>query len=70
MRKYPADPVTGTGNVACSHCAHFYVTWDAAFPSGCRAMGFKCRGLPVEAVRRASGEDCRWFLPREGRTRK
>jgi len=58
--------------VSCFSCRHFYVTWDPAFPRGCRAMGFKGRQLPGEVVRRASGVACMLFAERVnmGRTGK
>ena len=46
---------------SCYRCAHFYVTWDPAFPRGCRAMGFKGRELPAETVLRASGMTCQLY---------
>ena len=42
----------------CFECVHFHITWDKHFPYGCRAMGFKTRGMPSEEVLRASGEHC------------
>lgn len=46
----------------CRRCRHYFVTWDEDFPQGCRAMGFKSRRCPEEAVRQAmEGEPCRLF---------
>ncbi len=59
----------GRTRVTCFGCAHFHVTWDPTFPRGCRALGFKCRELPSDFVRRASGEECRYFAPRPGSSR-
>ena len=50
--------------VNCLRCVHFFVTWEPARPRGCRALGFKCRGVPSQAVRSASGEECRYFRQR------
>ncbi len=53
----------------CLRCRHFYVTWDPRFPRGCRALGFKTRGIPADEVRRASGRDCLFFEPRSDKGR-
>ncbi|MBF0284028.1 MAG: uracil-DNA glycosylase [Magnetococcales bacterium] len=50
----------------CRRCQHYYVTWEAQHPHGCRAMGFKSRLLPALEVRRASGENCRAFQAKPG----
>jgi hypothetical protein len=50
---------------SCRHCRHYYVTWDKAFPHGCRAMGFKGKTSPSVSVRQASGMDCQLFVKRE-----
>ncbi|MHB8765640.1 MAG: uracil-DNA glycosylase [Deferrisomatales bacterium] len=52
---------------ACFRCRHFYVTWDPTFPRGCRALGFKSRELPCDAVRGASGAECLHFAERPPR---
>ncbi|HSH68368.1 MAG TPA: hypothetical protein VK997_00520 [Deferrisomatales bacterium] len=51
--------------VNCLQCVYFFVTWEAARPRGCRALGFKCREVPSQAVRNASGEECRYFRRRD-----
>jgi hypothetical protein len=47
------------------------VTWDEAFPKGCRALGFKSRTMPYQAVLSASGMECQMFkakvLAKKGR---
>jgi len=48
----------------CTHCAYYYVTWDARFPRGCKAYGFKTRGLPSATVFRASGQPCLQYKPK------
>ncbi len=50
--------------VSCFRCRHFYVTWDPRLPRGCRALGFKTRQMPAEAVRQASGTVCLYFEPK------
>ncbi|GAB4259216.1 MAG: hypothetical protein Kow0092_07340 [Deferrisomatales bacterium] len=54
------------GRVDCFRCRHFFVTWDPAFPRGCRAMGFKGRRLPSQVVREASGAECLRFEDKGG----
>jgi hypothetical protein len=53
------------GRIDCHRCHHYFVTWNPAFPHGCRGMGFKSRSLPNDAVRQATGgQDCLMFAPR------
>jgi len=49
----------------CHRCASFWVTYDQQHPYGCRAFGMKSRALPSQAVRDASGHECRAFTPKE-----
>lgn len=48
----------------CIGCAHYFVTWDAGAPHGCKAMSFKSRNLPSAVVFESSGMPCLHFLPR------
>ena len=48
----------------CRDCIHHYITWDASFPYGCRAMDFKSRRLPHLDVLESSGEQCLMFEPK------
>jgi hypothetical protein len=49
-------------SVVCHKCAFYYVTWDPAFPHGCRGMGFKSRRYPITDVRRVMNhKDCLLF---------
>lgn len=48
----------------CRGCAHFFVTYDPAFPYGCRMLGFKSRRTPCIEVEEAAGQPC---LAREER---
>ncbi|HFC53895.1 MAG TPA: uracil-DNA glycosylase [Gammaproteobacteria bacterium] len=48
----------------CYRCRHFYITWQAAFPYGCRAMGFRSRRNPADEVLQTSGVQCLHFLHR------
>lgn len=45
----------------CRACVHYYITHDARFPYGCRAMDFKSKRLPLQEVREATGRDCQLF---------
>jgi len=56
--------------INCNSCRHYYITWDRNFPYGCRAMGFKCRESPSEAVYKSSGIGCLLFEPKEGKKPK
>lgn len=51
--------------VNCLRCVHFFVTWESARPRGCRVLGFKCREVPSQVVRNASGEECGYFRVRD-----
>ncbi|MBI4984969.1 MAG: hypothetical protein HZC24_06410 [Rhodocyclales bacterium] len=42
----------------CRGCLHFHVTYDPAFPYGCRSMGFKSRRYPYFEVRALTGAAC------------
>lgn len=50
--------------VRCNGCTFYYVTHDAAFPYGCRALAFKSRQLPSREVLIASGQACQLFAAR------
>jgi hypothetical protein len=54
----------------CLRCAHYFITFDPAFPYGCRAMNFKSRTLPETEVRTASGLDCQMFQPKHAIRKK
>ncbi|MEW5902737.1 MAG: hypothetical protein AB1722_00145 [Pseudomonadota bacterium] len=58
--------VDGPAGVAphCNSCRHFYITWDARFRYGCRAMDFKSQRLPMLDVLEASGQPCQAFQPK------
>ena len=47
--------------VNCFKCRHFFTTWDAQHPRGCKAYGFKTRELPSVLVKRTSGVECLKF---------
>ena len=49
------------GGPECGKCRHFYVTWDPAFPYGCKGFGMKSKRSPSLSVYLASGARCRLF---------
>lgn len=50
--------------VNCFRCRHFYITYQHQFPRGCKALGFKSREMPAQAVFKASGMECLHFQKR------
>jgi hypothetical protein len=62
-----AEPTVNRPNPPVPHCracVHYYITHDARFPYGCRAMDFKSKRLPLQDVREATGRDCQLFQAR------
>ncbi|MBX4262004.1 uracil-DNA glycosylase [Clostridium estertheticum] len=51
--------------INCSKCIYYYITWDPAFPKGCKLYGFKSPNLPSILVKRSSGISCGKFTPKE-----
>lgn len=47
----------------CLKCKHYYVTWDASFPRGCRIFDFKSQQLPSMEVFRNTGRHCPSYAP-------
>lgn len=45
----------------CHKCKYYYVTWEPAFPNGCKALGFKTKEMPSLYVLRSSGKECLYF---------
>jgi hypothetical protein len=58
------NPLPETDQPDCLRCRHYYITWDATFPYGCRAMDFKSRRKPQLDVQESSGSPCLRFVPR------
>nr|WP_079421082.1 uracil-DNA glycosylase [Paenibacillus ferrarius] len=56
--------MTKSSPINCMQCVHFYITWDAKFPRGCKAYGFKTQALPSQAVLSSSGKPCLQFAPK------
>jgi len=53
--------------IACHSCEHYHTTWDARFPFGCRAHGFKSWKSPSLEVIEASGLECLLFAAKKRR---
>ncbi|AZR81964.1 uracil-DNA glycosylase [Thiomicrospira sp. S5] len=51
-------------HIDCFQCEHFFVTWDANQPRGCKAFGFKTKQLPSVVVFESSGQPCMKFRPK------
>lgn len=51
--------------INCFSCEHFYITYEAKFPYGCRAMGFKSVRMPSVDVYVNSEMDCNLFTLKE-----
>ncbi|OIQ86956.1 hypothetical protein GALL_311750 [mine drainage metagenome] len=51
--------------VACHGCSHYFITHDANFSYGCRALRFKSRQQPMLDVIAASGQQCLFFRRKE-----
>jgi len=49
----------------CNSCKHFYVTWDAAFPYGCKGFQMKSKRSPSASVLHASGTKCMLFVQKK-----
>lgn len=65
----PSQPAPSVSGPVCTRCAHYFVTFDARFPHGCRAMGFKSRQLPYKEILAVAGEACAAFTPKPARRR-
>jgi hypothetical protein len=68
-QKLPPDAAEKTRQteIPCFDCRHFYITYDAAFPYGCRAAGFKSRLMPAAEMYASSGLDCQLFEEKKKR---
>ena len=51
--------------INCFSCENFYITYEAKFPYGCRAMGFKSVRMPSIDVFANSEMDCNLFTLKE-----
>ncbi len=50
--------------INCFECQHYFVTWDASAPRGCRLFGFKSMQMPAIVVKNSSGRACEAFSPK------
>jgi hypothetical protein len=52
--------------IDCHKCIYYYVTWNSAFPHGCRGMGFISRRYPnIEVHRIMNGTSCLLFTAKK-----
>jgi hypothetical protein len=70
------DPITPpdggektSREIRCFSCRHFHITYDAAFPYGCRAARFKSRLMPATEMVANSGLECQLFEAKGKRRR-
>lgn len=63
-------PGGGKMRPLCLDCRYYYVTWDKAFPHGCRVMGFKSKAAPCLVARDASGLECLSFAAKAGKVER
>ena len=52
--------------INCRKCVHYFVTWQAGNPHGCKAYGFKSAQLPSLVVFQSSGIECSMFEIKKG----
>jgi hypothetical protein len=45
----------------CSQCKHFFITWNAGTPNGCRLYSIQSKELPSVIVRMAGSGECMGF---------
>ena len=55
------DTEPGSKPPSCNNCTHYYITHDAHFRYGCRALDFKSQRQPILDVIEASGQPCLYF---------
>lgn len=49
------------GNPNCRQCKHFFITFDARTPYGCRRFQMKSKDLPSVVVKMAGQGECGAF---------
>jgi hypothetical protein len=52
-------------HINCFSCEHFYITYEAKFPYGCRIIGFKSIRMPSVDVFANSDMECGLFKAKE-----
>lgn len=45
----------------CSQCRHFYITWNAKTPNGCRQFGIQAQERPSAVILSAGLGECQGF---------
>jgi hypothetical protein len=60
-----ADKQPPATTINCFSCEHFFITYEAKFPYGCRIMGFKSVRMPSADVFANSDMDCNLFTLKE-----
>lgn len=61
------DTKPGDKPPGCNNCTHYYITHDADFRYGCRALDFKSQRQPVLDVIASSGQPCLYFQKKPDR---
>lgn len=51
-------------DIKCSRCKHFFITWEANTPHGCKIYGIKSKKQPSQIVFESSGKPCMGFEPK------
>lgn len=46
------------------NCQHFFITFEASTPRGCKLYQIKSRELPSQIVRLAGGGECLGYKPK------
>ncbi len=49
----------------CNDCKHYFITFDAKIPYGCRQYGIKCKDQPSSIVASAGQGECQGFEPKK-----
>jgi len=55
--------------INCRKCQHYFVTWEASQPHGCKAYGFKSKQIPSMVVFKSSSQDCMMFVQKNNSRR-
>ena len=50
--------------IHCLKCRHYFSTFDATSPRGCKVYGFRSQMIPSMVVKRETGSDCIQYAPR------
>lgn len=59
-----------SSNAKCLKCIHYYSTYDASRPRGCKAYRFSSAVFPSIVIKRESGEECKSFQERPSKKKK